>query len=206
MFICFEGIDFSGKSTQINKLIKYFEQKELKYCLVREPGGTEVSEQIRKILLDKKNINLLPETELLLFSAARAQLVREVIEPALKDNIIVIADRFYYSTIAYQGYGRGINLQSIYDITNFAVGNTKPDLVFILDLDVEISRKRALKNNLRDTDRIENSDESFYLNVRNGYLNLAKQEKNCILIDATKDENEVFEEILIHINNKIKSL
>lgn len=199
MFVSFEGIDFSGKTTQIKKLINYFEQSNQKYCLVREPGGTQVSEQIRNILLDKKNINLLPETELLLFSAARAQLVRELIKPKLLEGYVVIADRFYHSTIAYQGYGRGIDLKSVDTITKFAVGDTIPDLVFILDIDYETSQKRANLCNERTKDRIEVSEKEFYNKVREGYIHLAKQEKNCILIDATINENEVFEIILSKI-------
>ncbi|HRT98342.1 MAG TPA: dTMP kinase [Ignavibacteriales bacterium] len=199
MFVSFEGIDFSGKTTQIKKLINYFEQSNQKYCLVREPGGTQVSEQIRNILLDKKNINLLPETELLLFSAARAQLVRELIKPKLLEGYVVIADRFYHSTIAYQGYGRGIDLKSVETITKFAVGDTIPDLVFILDIDYETSQKRANLCNERTKDRIEVSEKEFYNKVREGYIHLAKQEKNCILIDATINENEVFEIILSKI-------
>ncbi|HOJ37736.1 MAG TPA: dTMP kinase [Ignavibacteriales bacterium] len=199
MFVSFEGIDFSGKTTQIKKLINYFEQSNQKYCLVREPGGTQVSEQIRNILLDKKNINLLPETELLLFSAARAQLVRELIKPKLLEGYVVIADRFYHSTIAYQGYGRGIDLKSVETITKFAVGDTIPDLVFILDIDYETSQKRANLCNERTKDRIEVSEKEFYNKVREGYIHLAKQEKNCILIDATINENEIFEIILSKI-------
>ncbi|HOM65512.1 MAG TPA: dTMP kinase [Ignavibacteriales bacterium] len=199
MFVSFEGIDFSGKTTQIKKLINYFEQSNQKYCLVREPGGTQVSEQIRNILLDKKNINLLPETELLLFSAARAQLVRELIKPKLLEGYVVIADRFYHSTIAYQGYGRGIDLKSVDTITKFAVGDTIPDLVFILDIDYETSQKRANLCNERTKDRIEVSEKEFYNKVREGYIHLAKQEKNCILIDATINENEIFEIILSKI-------
>jgi len=199
MFLSFEGIDYSGKTTQIKKLINYFEQSNQKYCLVREPGGTQVSEQIRNILLDKKNINLLPETELLLFSAARAQLVRELIKPKLLEGYVVIADRFYHSTIAYQGYGRGIDLKSVETITKFAVGDTIPDLVFILDIDYETSQKRANLCNERTKDRIEVSEKEFYNKVREGYIHLAKQEKNCILIDATINENEIFEIILSKI-------
>lgn len=199
MFVSFEGIDFSGKTTQIKKLINYFEQSNQKYCLVREPGGTQVSEQIRNILLDKKNINLFPETELLLFSAARAQLVRELIKPKLLEGYVVIADRFYHSTIAYQGYGRGIDLKSVETITKFAVGDTIPDLVFILDIDYETSQKRANLCNERTKDRIEVSEKEFYNKVREGYIHLAKQEKNCILIDATINENEIFEIILSKI-------
>ena len=199
MFVSFEGIDFSGKTTQIKKLINYFEQSNQKYCLVREPGGTQVSEQIRNILLDIKNINLLPETELLLFSAARAQLVRELIKPKLLEGYVVIADRFYHSTIAYQGYGRGIDLKSVETITKFAVGDTIPDLVFILDIDYETSQKRANLCNERTKDRIEVSEKEFYNKVREGYIHLAKQEKNCILIDATINENEIFEIILSKI-------
>ncbi|HOL81397.1 MAG TPA: dTMP kinase [Ignavibacteriales bacterium] len=199
MFLSFEGIDYSGKTTQIKKLINYFEQSNQKYCLVREPGGTQVSEQIRNILLDKKNINLFPETELLLFSAARAQLVRELIKPKLLEGYVVIADRFYHSTIAYQGYGRGIDLKSVETITKFAVGDTIPDLVFILDIDYETSQKRANLCNERTKDRIEVSEKEFYNKVREGYIHLAKQEKNCILIDATINENEIFEIILSKI-------
>jgi len=195
MFITFEGIDYSGKSTQIKKIIDYFEQNNIKYCLVREPGGTIISEKIREILLDKQFNNIFPETELLLFSSARAQLVREVIKPKLSEGYIVLGDRFFDSTFAYQGYGHGLSLKYIEKITNFATDNLKPDLTFIFDIPLEVAKERANLNK-RAKDRIENFDEKFFYKVRNGYIKISNTDKRYKIIDATEPIDEIFKKII----------
>lgn len=186
MFITFEGIDFCGKSTQVELLKKYFEDKGKSVQVIREPGGTEISEKIREILLDKKNNKMFMETELLLFSASRAQLVREKIVPFLEKGEIVISDRFHDSSTAYQGFGRGLPIDSVLSVHKLAIGNTIPDLTFIIDIPVEVAVKRKAEKTHQELDRIEVSSNDFFEKVRNGYLILAEKEKRFKVIDGTQ--------------------
>ena len=142
MFISFEGIDFCGKSTQVELLKKYLVEKKKQVEIIREPGGTDISEKVREILLDKKHYHMFMQTEIFLFSASRAQLVREKIQPYLETGIYVISDRFHDSTVAYQGFGRGIDLETVQRINNLAIGGTIPDLTFILDIPVDVAEKK----------------------------------------------------------------
>ncbi len=137
MFITFEGLDFSGKSTQATILVEKLKKAHPVVHFLREPGGTKISERIRDILLDKKNLEMTDAAELLLFSAARAQLVKEVIVPALQRGEIVVCDRYYDSTTAYQGYGRGIDLDAVKSINRLATGGTDPDITFFVDIPVD---------------------------------------------------------------------
>ncbi|MCE1187603.1 MAG: dTMP kinase [Ignavibacteria bacterium] len=198
MFISFEGIDFCGKSTQVRKLREYFESLGKKVIIIREPGGTPISEKIRDILLDKKNSGMMNETEILLFSASRAQLVREEILPQLKEGNIVISDRFFDSTTAYQGYGRGIDTHFVKTINAFAVGEAVPAVTFFLDLPIEemIKRQSNQKNTL---DRMELSTREFFENVRRGYLEIATTDKRFVVIDATKSVEDIHQIIISHI-------
>jgi dTMP kinase len=202
MFITFEGIDFCGKSTQVDLLKEYLIQNNKNVHLIREPGGTEISEKIRNILLDKKNNAMVMETEILLFSASRAQLVREVIRPYLLKGFYVISDRFHDSSTAYQGYGRGLPVDSIMKIHQIAIGETIPDLTFFIDIPNKVAIERKAKKTHSDLDRIEVSDNQFYERVREGYLNLAKKEKRFRIIDGTESISKINE----HIINEIKSL
>jgi dTMP kinase len=196
MFITFEGIDFCGKSTQAELLKKYFEVKKEKVELIREPGGTDISEHIREILLDKKNNQMVMETEIFLFSAGRAQLVREKIRPFLEDGIHVISDRFHDSTTAYQGYGRGISIETVEKINNLAIGDTVPDITFFIDIPIEEAEiRKSLKTNL-DLDRIEVSARYFYEKVRDGYLKIAEKEERFRRIDGTKAVEAIHSEIV----------
>jgi dTMP kinase len=196
MFISFEGIDFCGKTTQINLLKKYLENLGRRVEIIREPGGTAISEKIREILLNKKHLEMCDETEIFLFSAARAQVVREVIRPLIVEGCVVIADRFHDSTTAYQGFGRGLSADAVKKINEFATGGTVPDLTFYLRLSVEESTKR--KNVCKaDLDRIEKSDDLFYSNVISGYEKLAVEFPQRIKgIDGEKSANEVHNDIL----------
>lgn len=198
MFITFEGLDFSGKSTQVELLKKYFIEKNKKVEVIREPGGTEISEEIREILLDKKNKKMFMETEIFLFSASRAQLVREKIRPYLKNKVYVISDRFHDSTTAYQGFGRGIDIESVMHINKIAIGETIPDITFFIDLPLEEIKKRQDKKN-KDLDRIEVSDIDFFQRVRNGYLTLSKKEKRFKVINGAMPINEVHKKIIDEI-------
>lgn len=177
MFITFEGIDFCGKSTQVELLQRYLLSKNKLVEVIREPGGTKISEMVRAILLDKVHINMENETEFLLFSASRAQLVREKIRPYLMKGYYVISDRFHDSSTAYQGFGRGLSIDAIMNIHNLAVGETLPDITFLIDIPVEEAEKRKRILKPKELDRIESSKTDFYERVRNGYLFLAEDKR-----------------------------
>jgi dTMP kinase len=199
MFISFEGIDFSGKSTQIELFKDYLVEHKKKVEILREPGGAEISEKVRKILLDNKNEKMFAETELLLFSASRAQLVREKIRPYLEDGIYVISDRFHDSSTAYQGYGRGIAIEVVQSIHQLAIGDTVPDLTFFIDIPVGIANERRKKKSKGKLDRIELADIEFYNRVRSGYLEIARQEERFKVIDGTQTietiQNQIISEL-----------
>jgi len=177
-FITFEGSEGCGKSTQSRMLYAYLKGRGYSVIYAREPGGTKVCEKIRKILLDPGNKNMNPGCEMLLYMAARAQIVNEVIRPALAKGKIVISDRFLDSTVAYQGYGLGVDIQTIKAIGNFATGGIKPDLTLFLDLPAEKGLKRC--GNIKD--RIEQRSLAYHRRVRNGYLKLAAREPKRIKV------------------------
>jgi dTMP kinase len=199
MFISFEGIDFSGKSTQIELLKDYLEEHNKKVEILREPGGTEISEKVRKILLDNKNEKMFAEAELLLFSASRAQLVREKIQPYLDKGIYVISDRFHDSSTAYQGYGRGIPVEVVMKVHELVIGDTIPDLTFFIDIPVGIANERKKKKSNIKLDRIEVADIEFYNRVRSGYLEIARKEERFKVIDGTQTietiQNQIISEL-----------
>jgi dTMP kinase len=198
MLITFEGIDLSGKSTQAKLLYDYLKKKRKKVILVREPGGTIISEKIRKILLDKKNDKMEYLTEFLLFSASRHQLTEEVIKPHLKKGYWVICDRYYHSSTAYQGYGGQISLRLIYNINKIATGNLKPDLSFLIDINYDENLKRRKKMN-KSHDRIEKKENSYYYKVITGYRKLAFMTKRFIKIDGTLPIETIHNKILKYL-------
>ncbi len=184
-FITFEGVEGSGKTTQIRLLMAWLQAQHDRVLLTREPGGTHIGEQIRAILLDPAHTAMTPEAEILLFSAARAQIVRELIRPRLAEGWIVICDRFADSTLAYQGYGHGLPLEDLRRITEFATGGLKPDLTVYLDLDVEIGLRR--KAGTEEWNRMEAQTLAFHQRVRAGYLALARAEPHrWLVLDATQ--------------------
>ena len=185
-FITFEGSEGSGKSTHSRLLYDYLKSRGLDVIYIREPGGTKISEAIRGLLLDCKNEDMAPEAEMLLYMAARAQLIAQIIEPALKKGRIVLCDRFLDSTLAYQGYGLGINLKLIRDVGGFATRNTVPDLTIFLDLPAREGLKACSR--IKTKDRIEKRPIKFHLAVRSGYLKIARQEpKRFKIIKVEKD-------------------
>ena len=199
MFITFEGIDGSGKSTQVKLLEEYFASLHIKYISVREPGGTDFSEEIRDILLNSSH-SINSVSELMLFEAARADLVRKIIKPSIDKNIIVIADRFYDSTTAYQGYGRQLNIDYINICNELAVRNCIPDITFLLTLPLNEARQRTI--HLKQ-DRIETSSIDFFERVYNGFLEIAKANKDRIqIIDATQSIDAIFNSIIAILKNK----
>ncbi len=199
MFITFEGIDFCGKSTQVELLKNYLISQNKKVHIIREPGGTEISEKIREILLDKKNNAMVMETEIFLFSASRAQLVREVIRQYLDNGYYVISDRFHDSSTAYQGYGRGLQVEAIKQINNIAIGETIPDITFFIDIPNNVASDRKAKKSDLNLDRIEVSDDLFFERVREGYLSLAESEKRFRVIDGTESIEKINEQIINEI-------
>ncbi len=195
MFISFEGIDGSGKSTQAKLLIKKLEEENRKVLFLREPGGTEISEQIRTILLNKKNLRMTQIAELLLFSASRAQLVSEVIKPALLNNTIVISDRYVDSTTVYQGYGRGLHHGGIKGINAIATMGVMPKRTFFIDITIQEMYARRHTSH-QDIDRMEMSNEEFFERVRQGYLELAKEEPGRFIVIDGKQPIESIHEII----------
>ena len=196
-FISFEGIEGTGKSTQAKLLYNYLREKGADVILTEEPGGTQISVKIREVLLSVEHKEMSALTELLLYNASRAQHIQEVIMPALDRGAFVITDRFTDSTLAYQGYGRGLDLQLIDSIDLIATGRLRPDITLLLDLDVQTGLKR--NRGINKTDRLELEDVPFHERVRNGYHILAAKEPGRIkLISVTAGIDEIHRSI-IHI-------
>lgn len=194
--ISFEGGEACGKSTQIKKFQEYLKEEQIDFVCTREPGGTELGEQIRNLLLHSKH-EMTPETEFLLFSASRAKIVQDVVKPALERGSLVVMDRYFDSSYTYQGFAGSLNLQDLKNITDFAIKGAVPDLTFLLDISFEDGMKRKNNDeNLKNLDRIEAKGKAYHDKVRQGYLNLAREnpERICI-IDASKSIDEVFEKI-----------
>lgn len=201
-FISFEGSEGCGKSTHIKMLAEYFANKGFECLLTREPGGTQVSEKIRDILLDKGNC-ISQKAEILLFEAARAQHVDELISPALKEGKIVICDRFADSTSAYQGAARKIDANSVEWLNKFATSALAPDLTLVLDISAELGLARAKKRDLQGSDRMGSEKLPFYEAVRNAFLNLAKTHPDRVkVIDSSGEKEETFEKILSAVKEK----
>ncbi len=177
MFVTFEGLDGSGKSTQIRLLADYLQQSGRRVCCTREPGGTRIGNAIRQVLHDVHHTEMTAEAEILLYSASRAQLVREVILPALAQQTWVLCDRYIHSTYAYQGYGRQLDFAELAKLTEFATQGLQPDLIIYLDLPIEVGlqRKAAAAATLNRMDR---QTVAFYQRVREGYLSMAQADPN----------------------------
>jgi dTMP kinase len=190
LFITFEGPDGSGKTTQIQLLYQYLREQGYPAYLTREPGGTSIGDQIRAVLHDVRNTEMRPEAEILLYSASRAQLVGQVIRPRLAAGEIVLCDRYAESTLAYQGYGRQLDLPTLRDITAFATGGLRPDLVIYLDLPVEEGLRRRLtahQVNGAEWNRLDQEETAFHLRVRAGYLQMAAAEPDrWLILDAAR--------------------
>jgi len=199
-FITFEGVEGCGKSTQIKLLAGRLEGMGERVLLTREPGGCPIADQMRSILLDAANSAMVPAAELLLYAAARAQHMEEVIRPALADGAIVLCDRFTDATTAYQGYGRGLDLNLISDLNRLATGGIRPDLTVLLDCPVETGLKRAMariNGSAGDREeRFELESLSFHKRVRDGYLTLAAAEPERFLVIGADREIEVIEEAI----------
>jgi dTMP kinase len=199
LFVTFEGGEACGKSTQVRRLVRQLEKRGRTVLAVHEPGFTETGSAIRQLLLHAKaGDSMRSETELLLFAASRAQLVRETIWPALQKGSVIVSDRFYDSTTVYQGIGRGLHLPFIKALNEFVVGECKPDRTFLLDLDVPVSRARQLRRvrPVGQQDRMERLSDEFFEKVRRGYLEIARAEPERVkIIDASRTEDQVEEAI-----------
>lgn len=202
LFITFEGIDQSGKTTQAARLEQRLKDAGYTVQAWRDPGSTSISEQIRDILLSSKNHGMDAITELLLYEAARAQIVAEAIRPALKKNYIVIMDRFYDSTTAYQGYGRGISLDTIHQANAIATGGLTPDVTFFIDVTWEESCRRKGQN---ARDRMESEGRSFFERIRAGYLTMAQNEpERIIVMDGQQTAVAIASDIWRIIENRLR--
>jgi len=206
LFITFEGVEGSGKTTQIQRLRKYFTQKGISCKVTREPGGCLIGEKIRKILLNPDHHEMVPMTELLLYEAARAQHMTEVIKPFLKKGGVVLCDRFIDASIAYQGYGRRVDLRWIERLNHLSAQGIRPDVTFLLDCPTDVGLERALQRNRalkrEREERFEREKIQFHRRVRRGYLTIAKKEPRRVkVIDTREGEDKVFEKIRKIVDN-----
>ncbi|MFW6105388.1 MAG: dTMP kinase [Chloroflexota bacterium] len=196
-FITFEGGEGCGKSTQARLLLKKLEQQNIPVVLTHEPGGTALGNELRKTLKRQRDFSISPQTELFLLAASRAQLVAELIRPALAEGKVVICDRFAHSTLVYQGYGRGLDFTAIGMVNNMATRHLDPDLIILLDISPEqgLARKRSLR------DRFELEDLSFHQRVREGYLKMAAAEPDrWLVIDASLPKGKIAESIWARVS------
>jgi dTMP kinase len=199
-FVSFEGIEGCGKTTQIALLSNVLTERGVPHSVTREPGGTAVGEGIRKILLNSETIHLTAAAELLLFYASRSQNILEKIEPSLTRGEVVICDRFYHASMAYQGYGRGIPIEFIEKLTDLVCGERRPEITILLDIEPEVGLSRARSRNSKrseDEGRFEMEDVLFYKRIRDGYLDLASREPHRIrVIPANRSIEEIHRDVL----------
>ncbi|CAN5860356.1 dTMP kinase [soil metagenome] len=200
-FIVFEGPEGAGKTTQIARLAAQFRARGLEPVLTREPGGTGAADAIRRVILDP-GLTVNPLTEFLLYSASRAQHVDEVIRPALEQAKFVVSDRFFGASVAYQGYGRGLELGFIYSLTEHVTGGLQPDLVLLLDLDPEVGLERIAARGQKD--RLELADLAFHRRVRAGFLKQAEEDSSWVVFDAAQGEEALAHEIWTTVESLLK--
>ncbi len=205
IFITFEGVEGCGKSFHIKKLAEYFAASGRKCLVSREPGGTPISEKIRSLLLDRKQgENMFPRTEILLFEAARAQHVEELIKPALARGEIVMSDRFFDSTTAYQGAARKISPRDVDFLNGFAVGGCVPDLTIILDIPVGAGLARAAERDGSEPDRMGGQRVEFYEAARSAFLSLAESDpRRFAVVDSSGGKEETFSKILSQVKGRL---
>ncbi len=200
LFITFEGVEGSGKTTQIERLKRYLTRKGIPCRVTREPGGCPIGEKIRKILLNPDHREMSPLSELLLYEASRAQHVIDVVKPFLKKGMVVLCDRFSDASIAYQGYGRRVDLKWVERLNRLSSQGIKPDITLLLDCPSDVGLKRARQRNRmlkkENEERFEREKIQFHHRVRRGYLSIAKKEPNRVkIIDTREGEEKVFEKI-----------
>lgn len=199
LFISFEGIEGSGKSTQAKILYDFLKEKKYPVILTREPGGTAIGNDIRQILIDKKNNQINPLTELMLNFASRIEHLQQVILPALKNKQIVITDRFYDSTLAYQGFAMGVEIAKIEHIHQLTINSIQPDITFLCDMEVEVAFQRIKSRS--DNNRYEELSFDFHNKVRNGFLKIAQDNAGRIkIINANNDVSKVAEQVIKYLD------
>lgn len=203
LFIALEGPDGSGKSTISSLLGQYLKEKNIDFITTREPGGTNISEEIREIILDNKNINMSPETEALLYAASRGQHVHEKIKPSLEKGKLVLCDRFVLSSLAYQGKGRKLGIEQVKAINDFAIKDIYPDLILFFHVDPKVTLKRKTKNS--GGDRLEKEGNDFHKLVYDGYMEVLEMyPKNIKMIDATRSIEEVLDQSIKEIEKLLE--
>ena len=207
MLISFEGGEACGKTTQIKLFLEYLKNKKIDLVSTREPGGTVVGEEIRQILLHSKS-KISSKTEVLLFNACRAQHIIDIVKPALAEGKVVVMDRFFDSTYAYQGFAGGGEIEDLKSIINFAICDTVPDVTFLLDISYDEAMKRkASDENLKNLDRMESKGRQYHEKVRDGYLQLAKAEpERFFVINASQPVEAIFESIVKEFERRYKLL
>jgi dTMP kinase len=205
MFITLEGPEGSGKTSQVPALADHIRTLGYKVLLTREPGGTLIGDQIRNILISLENKALTPQAETLLFLAARAQLVREVIQPSLATGVVVLSDRYADATLAYQGYGHGVDLDVLRKLLEFATGGLQPDLKILLDIDVEDGLRR--KTDCGEWNRLDAYSVAFHDRVRKGYHSLVASEPDkWVIIDASQDRDSIQNDLRKAVENALHAL
>lgn len=205
MFITIEGGEGTGKTTQIKLIEEYLKENKIEYIMTREPGGIDISEQIREIILDRENTAMDARTEALLYAASRRQHLIERVIPALKEGKIVICDRFVDSSLAYQGFARGLGMSEVLRINEFAIEGYMPVLTIYLDIEPSIGINRIHKDRDREINRLDLEKNSFHEKVREGYHILLQRYPDRIkLVDANQSIENVFEDIKTHINKLLK--
>ncbi|WP_423363684.1 dTMP kinase [Mycoplasma sp. P36-A1] len=196
LFITFEGPDGSGKTTILEKITQYFKTEGIDFIKTREPGGSAIAQQIRGVVLDENNKNLSATTEALLFAASRAQHFDEIIVPTLKENKVLLCDRFIDSSLVYQGIARGLGVEQVLSINNFAIQGKMPDLTIFFDVKPHIGLARIASNNNREVNRLDLEDIEFHQKVYDGYLMIRDMYKSRFrTVDASQDIDTVFEQV-----------
>lgn len=201
LFLVVEGVEGAGKSTQIARLARWMKALDLPHRTTREPGGTEVGEEIRQVLLHRAGMAVPPESELFLILAARAAFVRELVAPALERGETVVSDRFALSTLAYQGFGRGLDVERIRAMNAFATGGLRPDLTVLLDVSVEAGAERQ-RSQGKAEDRIEGAGRAFLERVHAGYLELAREDEGVALVEGDGEPEAVQERIRVLLRRR----
>lgn len=203
-FITLEGGEGSGKTTVLGRVTAYLQNRSMPYRITREPGGVEIAEKIRSIILDPAHTAMDVRTEALLYAASRSQHLAEVVEPALREGLTVLCDRFVDSSLVYQGHARGLGIEEVWSINRFAIGNRMPDLTFYLDVDPEIGLSRIAANQEREVNRLDLESLSFHKKVREGYQLLAQANPDRIVVlDANRPVHMVEQDIVRTLEERV---
>ncbi|MCL6605984.1 MAG: dTMP kinase [Paenibacillus sp.] len=204
LFITLEGGDGSGKTTIMGRLAAYFQNRSMPYLITREPGGIEIAEKIRSIILDPAHTAMDARTEALLYAASRSQHMAERVEPALKEGLIVLCDRFVDSSLVYQGFARGLGIEEVWNINRFAIGSRMPNITFYLDIEPEIGLSRIAANREREVNRLDLESVAFHQKVREGYqLVAATYPERIVILDANRPLHSIEQDIVRTLEKRI---